>query len=172
MYEFLLAFLSGVLVKIVDNIEDVWLPKTRNQKLKTLYSRLAWPLAIAYGAIIGYLISQASFSMLFLAALLAQVLAYKIDHEAHLAGFILSIVAALYLGLPQIEYLPFILFLVAAYLDELTLFGIWKTFADYRLFLVITALAFVIIGRIDYLEAILAFDLAYIITEKIFQKGQ
>ena len=160
MYEqYVLAFLSGVLVKIVDNIEDK-INYTRHKILK-------WPLAIAYGAIIGYLVPQASFSMLFFGALLAQVVAYKIDRESHLIGFIVSIAVVFSFGLPPLDYLPFVVFLIAAYLDELTLFGIWKKFADYRFFLILAATLFVVFGRFDYLIGIVIFDLGYVLIENL-----
>ena len=156
-YEFILVFICGLLVKVVDNIED-------RKKGKFL---IKWPLAIVYGILIGYLISQTSFSMFFLGALLAQVLAGKIDKPAHILGFLLSIVSAVYFGLPNLDYLPFVIFFITAYLDELTLFGFWKIFIDYRLFLKIAALAFIAIGRVDYLISVVTFDVGYLIAEKI-----
>lgn len=157
MIHYVLAFLSGILVKLVDDIEDK--KKGKNP--------LKWLFSIWYGLTIGYVISQSSFSMLFLGALLAQVIGGKIDKQSHLLGFLVAIVSALYFGLPLIEFLPFIIFLVAAYLDEFTLPAKWSMLTDYRLFLKLAALAFIFVGRFDYLLAILLFDLAYMLVGKI-----
>lgn len=161
MYLFFLSFLSGSLVKLADDIED------RKIKIgRGLMTQGAWLIAIIYGLVIGYIISQASFSMLFLAALFAQALAGKLDQKSHILGFLIAIISAAYFGLPTLEQIPFAIFLIAAYLDELTLFGKWKTFTDYRLFLKIAALAFIVIGRLDYFISIIAFDMGYILVEK------
>ena len=71
-----LAFISGFVVKSVDWIDD---EKKGRHIIK-------WPLAIVYGVLIGFLISQASFSTIFLAALFAQVFARKIDTHTHVLG--------------------------------------------------------------------------------------
>ena len=158
MYLFFLSFLSGALVKFVDDIED--------KKKKWQIANSHWLMAVLYGIIIGYLISQATFSMLFLAALFAQALAGKIDRKSHVIGFLVAIILAAYFGLPTLEQIPFAIFLIAAYLDEMTLFGKLKIFTEYRLFLKIAALAFIVIGRLDYLISIIAFDLGYMLMEK------
>ena len=72
-----LAFFAGIAVKAVDWIDD-------EQKGKYI---IKWPLAIIYWGLIGLLISQASFSTIFLAALFAQVFARKIDTHTHVLGF-------------------------------------------------------------------------------------
>ena len=61
---YVLALVAGIVVKVVDWLDD-------NRKSK---SPVKYLLAIIYGALIGYLISVAPFSALFLAAVVAQVL--------------------------------------------------------------------------------------------------
>lgn len=155
----LLAFLIGILVKLVDNIED---KKGGRNVLK-------WPMAAAYGLGVGYVISQAPFSTIFLGALFAQVVAGKIDRQSHALAFLMAVILSVYLGLPAFDLLPFVIFFAAAYLDELSLFGILKTFADYRLFLILATLPFAVLGRVDYLLGIASFDAGYILTERLFR---
>jgi hypothetical protein len=156
---YVLSFFSGILVKLVDNIED----EVKKQKFLK-YGK--FPIALAYGITIGFLISKADFSMLFLGALIAQLAAGKIDAPAHKLGFAAALLTPFAFGLPQFDFLPLIVFIAAAYIDEMKLKGMLKTFAEYRLFLKIAALAFIAIGRIDYLLAILVFDIGYMLTAK------
>ena len=90
VFIYLLSAIAGVLVKAVDFIED-------SKKGKNI---IKWPLSLAYGIIIGYLISQTPFSMIFLAALFAQLLAGKIDTSAHGVGFTLAVLSIPYFGIP------------------------------------------------------------------------
>lgn len=155
MLQYLLAFLSGLLVKAVD-----WIDDERGGK-----SPLRYPLAIAYGACIGCLLSQSSFAMLFLAALFAQVFARKIDTHTHVLGFVVALAALFFLGAPQFEPWLFGLFLLLAFLDELEMGGKYEFISEYRPFLKIGALLFVPLGRWDFLLAILAFDFGYVLFE-------
>jgi hypothetical protein len=153
VFPFLLAFISGILVKLTDHFGDKGNP-------------LAFLFAIFYGALIGYLISQSSFSMLFLGALFAQALANKIDQYPHILGFILALLIAFYLGLPSIEPLFFFLFLALAYVDEQTLSGIWKRLTEYRFFLKLGALAVALLFfRWDFFFGILIFDIGYLFID-------
>jgi len=152
---FLLALFAGLLVKLVDDLEDA-------KKSLRILDKGKYVIAAAYGVVIGFIISQASFSMLFLGALIAQLLARKIDNKSHMAGFTLAFAVPLFLGMPQVELVPLLVFIAAAWLDELDLKGKLKPMVDYRLFLKIAALAFIPLGRPDYFIAILAFDLGYL----------
>jgi len=150
---FVLAFFAGLLVKSVDWIDD---------ELKGRYL-IKWPLAIIYGGIIGYLISQASFSTIFLSALFAQVFARKIDTHTHVLGFGFALLSLFYLGFPALDITLFIYFALLAFLDELEMGGRYEFIADYRPFLKIGSLAPIVFGRIDYFLAIMAFDIGYMI---------
>lgn len=157
MIHFVLAFLAGFFVKWVDWIED-------DKKGKGL---LKFPLAIIYGVLIGYLISQASFSALFLGGLIAQVFARKIDNIAHVTGFIASMAAMLYFGLPTIALSFLFYFMILAFLDEQNYIGRYKMITQWRLFMKVGSLALILIGRYDYAIAILLFDGGYLLFTEL-----
>ena len=157
MYFYLMAFITGILVKVVDWIED----ETEHK------SFLMYPLAIAYGVLIGYLISFAPFSMLFLGALFAQALAGKVDSRSHVVGFITAMVSLLYFGFPEFDLLPFFVFLVFAFVDEFKFFGKYLFLSDYRPFLEIAALAFLPLGIWYYFLGIISFDIGYLLFGKV-----
>jgi hypothetical protein len=148
---YILAFIAGVLVKIVDWMED-------DRKTGNAYKQ---PLAVAYGLIIGYLISTSSFSVLFLAALIAQVFARKIDTLAHKIGFAVAILSLLFFGFPALD-LPLLgVFLVLAFLDEADFIGRLHPITEYRLILKAGALAMIAFGRWDFFAGIMSFDIGY-----------
>ncbi|MFH1520330.1 MAG: hypothetical protein ABID61_01665 [Candidatus Micrarchaeota archaeon] len=148
---FVLAFLAGFLVKVVDWMDD--------EKKKPSWFKL--PLGFAYGILIGYIISTASFGLLFLGALLAQVLARKIDTISHRFGFLVAILSLLYFGFPGIEPIFLLYFMVLAFLDEEDYIGKWRLLAELRPFLKIGALTMVFFGRFDYFIGIILFDIGY-----------
>ena len=156
----LLAFVAGFVVKIVDWIDD---EKEGKYVIK-------WPLAIVYGILIGYLISQASFSTLFLAALFAQVFALKIDTHTHVLGFAFAMLSLFWFGFPQVDYLLFILFTVLAFLDEIEFVGRFLWLTEHRVVLLAGSAVFITFGRFDYFVGILAFDIGYLLFEWIAQK--
>lgn len=150
---FILALLSGFIVKAVD-----WLDDDRKTNHPSKYV-----LAATYGLAIGYIIGTATFSTLFLAALVAQVFARKIDTVAHQVGFAIAIVSLFGFGFPSLDLQVFVFFVALAFLDELELVGALKPLTDYRLLLKLGALVMVAFGRLDYLVAILLFDGAYML---------
>jgi hypothetical protein len=152
MIEFLLlAFCAGIIVKAVDWMDDD----------QTLAHPAKFPLAVLYGSLIGYLIAVSPFSVLFLAAVAAQVFAKKFDTTAHRIGLASAMVIILLLGVPQLETAVFLLFLVAAFLDEIDYVGNLRWMNHWRPFLKVAALSFMFLGRADYFIAIVAFDLGY-----------
>lgn len=151
MIEYLLAFVSGVLVKAVDWLDDDW--KSKNPA--------KFVLALAYGLAIGYIIGTASFAILFLSALFAQVFARKIDTAAHWLGFFTAILSLLYFGFSSIDLPLFFFFLILAFLDEVDYIGRLRPITDYRLFLKLGALSMLYFGRLDYFAGIMLFDIGY-----------
>ncbi len=151
MLPYLLAFGSGLLVKTVD-----WLDDERKSKNPIKYF-----LALCYGTLIGYIMGTTSFSLLFLAALVAQVFARKIDTPAHLLGFVASALSVFFFGFPSIEPVLFAYFLILAFLDEVDYIGQLRPLTIYRPFLKIGTIIFLFVGRVDYFIAILAFDAGY-----------
>ena len=164
MLEYLLALMAGFLVKVVDHIED----KSDKKKAKT---KLRYPIALTYGIIIGVLISKAPFSTLFLAALLAQVFAGKIDCKCHIMGFSVAILSLLVIGAPSLEISILGFFFVLAMLDEMEWMGKLKFIADYRPFLKLGAFVFLFYGISEYLVGIMLFDIGYLVATKLYLEG-
>jgi hypothetical protein len=155
MIEYILAFVSGLLVKAVDWLDDD--AKSRHP--------VKYALAFAYGILIGVIIGTASFGIIFLSALMAQVFARKIDTTAHRIGFMVSIISLLYFGFSSIDIPLFSLFLLLAFLDEIDYLGPLRPLTLYRPFLKIGALAMVMFGRLDYFAGIILFDTGYMLFE-------
>ncbi len=150
---YLLAFFSGLAVKAVDWIDDE--EKGKNP--------IKWPLAVLYGLLIGYVISNASFSMIFLAALFAQLFARKVDTLAHGVGVAAAIVTIAFLSPPPLEMPVFLFFIFMAFMDEIEYVGGLKPLSDYRPFLKIGALVPLLWGRFDYFLGIIIFDAGYLL---------
>lgn len=148
---YVLAFFSGAAVKAVDWIDD-------EEKGK---SPLKWPLAVIYGLLLGYIISNASFSMIFLAALFAQLFARKVDTLAHGVGVAAAIITIAFLSPPPLEMSVFLFFTFMAFMDEIEYMGRLKPLSDYRPFLKIGALVPFLWGRFDYFLGIIIFDAGY-----------
>ena len=148
---FVLAFVAGLLVKIVDWMED-------DRKTS---AALKLPLAVAYGLMIGYLIGTASFSAIFLAALVAQVFARKIDTLSHTVGFAVAVLSLFYFGFPALDLPLLAFFLVLAFLDEADFIGKLHPITEYRLILKAGALLLIPFGRWDYFAGIMSFDIGY-----------
>jgi hypothetical protein len=148
-----LVFCAGLTVKAVD-----WIDDERKGK-----NPLKWPLAVLYGVLLGYLISQSSVAMLLLGALFAQVFARKIDTHTHVIGFALAMLLPFVLGFPQFEPLLFVFFALLAFIDEMEFVGRLGWATEHRIFLIIgSALAAPFFG-LGYLVAIVAFDLGYLL---------
>lgn len=160
MLYYVLAFILGFLVKAVD-----WLDDDRKSK-----NPIKFLLAVAYGAIIGYLIATASFSTLFLGALVAQAFARKIDTHAHILGAAVSIFSLFFFGFPQVQLVGFLLFFFLAYIDELNFPKQFKWVSEWRILLKIGAAIFLIFGRWDYILAILLFDGGYLLFNQIAKR--
>lgn len=159
--QFFLALLCGISVKIVDYLDDDL--KSKNP--------IKFVLAIIYGILLGYLIGNSSFSLVFLAALIAQALARKIDTRAHQLGFLVAVLSLLVFSFPTLDWSLFVLFVVAAFLDEIEFVGALNVFTRYRLFLIIaTVISTAVTSKIDYLIAIVLFDLGYVGINSILSK--
>ena len=151
MIMYILAFIAGVVVKLVDWFDD-------DKKSKHISK---YVFAIVYGILIGYLIGNASFSILFLAALIAQVLTKKLDTFAHRLGFLSAFIVMVFYQLPPIDILLFGYFLVLAFLDEVDYIGRLRLLTEYRPFLKLGPIPLVFLGRPDYFIGIIMFDIGY-----------
>ncbi|MFH0737189.1 MAG: hypothetical protein V1827_00970 [Candidatus Micrarchaeota archaeon] len=157
-----LAFFAGLLVKIVDWLDDV--------RKAPLWVKI--PPAMVYGVLIGYLIASAPFSVIFLAALLAQVFARKVDTHAHRIGFVIAALSLIYLGFPSFDLVLLGAFLLLAFLDEIDFVGFLRPLNDLRPFLKIGALAPAVVGNWSYFAGIISFDIGYLLVAKIIEEPQ
>ncbi len=157
---FALAFVAGLLVKIVDWMED-------DRKTDPLHK---YPLALIYGLMLGYIIGTSSFSMIFLAALIAQVFARKIDTTSHEIGFAAALLSLFVFGFPPIDIPLFAFFLVLAFLDEADFIGRLHPITEYRLILKAGALLLIPFGRWDYFAGIMCFDIGYELFRQAVRK--
>ncbi len=148
-----LVFCAGLTVKAVDWIDDE--RKGKNQ--------LKWPLAVLYGALVGYLVSQSLVAMLLLGALFAQVFARKIDTHTHVLGFAIAMFLPFALGFPQFEPLLFVFFALLAFIDEMEFVGRLGWATEHRVFLILGSALVVPFVGFSYLVAILAFDIGYLL---------
>ncbi|MFH1222695.1 MAG: hypothetical protein V1492_06460 [Candidatus Micrarchaeota archaeon] len=153
---FVLAFFAGLLVKWVDWLDD-------DEKSK---SPLKYVLALAYGLLIGYLISTSSFGEAFLGALLAQVFARKVDTKAHMLGFAVAVLALPFFGFPPASLLFIAYFFLLAFMDEDAFGARFSLFEGHRPILELGALLLLLIGRWDYAAGIFLFDIGYLLLGK------
>ncbi len=153
----LVAFFAGILVKTVDWLDD---DKKSRHPGKFL-------LAVFYGLAIGYIIGTASFALIFLAALIAQIIAKKVDTMAHLVGFTIAVLSLVVFGVPYMDLALLAYFLVLAFIDEGEFVGNLKFISDYRPFLKVGALPLILIGRWDYFVGIMVFDFGYELTRYV-----
>jgi len=153
----IVAFFAGILVKAVD-----WLDDDKKSK-----HPIKFVLAVFYGLAIGYLIGTASFALIFLSALIAQILARKVDTMAHLVGFTIAVLSLLVFGVPYMNLALLAYFLVLAFIDEGEFVGKLKFISDYRPFLKVGALPLILVGRWDYFVGIMVFDFGYELTRYV-----
>jgi hypothetical protein len=147
----LLAFCAGAIVKAVD-----WLDDDAKSPHPSKYA-----LAALYGGVIGYLIAVAPFSVMFLAALAAQVFAKKVDTLAHRVGLAIAMLVVLATGMPNPDMWLFLMFLTAAFLDEMDYVGALRPLTDWRPFLKLAAFIILLEGKPEYFLAIILFDIGY-----------
>lgn len=157
---FILGLIAGSLIKLADDITDKNLPLNRV---------FAVPFGLAYGLVMGYLmINDADAAILFGGIVIGCLVTGKINSTGHYFG-LSAILTVLFLNGIKISPLVFLIAALAA-LDELKdalpLPGI---IFEYRLFLKLGILALVISGilGLNALLLLIAFDSAYIITDRI-----
>ena len=176
----IISFLTGISTKLVDLIED--------NDLK-LFKFDKYLFAIAYGLLIGYIISNYNLiAPLWIGTIFALIVAKKIDTKAHVIGLLSALIFVVFFGLGKINILFLIIFLIAAFLDEILSdiaegkpllknqflkFKIKvnkniKRTLEMRPLLEISALAVsFIIGDFSVFLAILLFDLGYNLTTRL-----
>lgn len=155
----ILSLLAGSLIKLADDIADK----------KLFHNLFAIPLGIVYGLIMGYLmLIDADASLLFGGIVLGCLLTGKINNMGHYFGLGAILIV---LFLDGIKLTPLVLPIAAlAALDELKdVIPLTNTIFQYRLFLKLGILVLVILDMLGFnaLIILIAFDSAYIMTERI-----
>ncbi len=162
------AFATGIVVKIVDDISD---KKLKIKNTSTLFGMF-------YGFLIAYvMIKSPAVADLWMAAVLANIAAKKIDATGHRFGIFTMLTALILMGFPRFNFYFVSLFLIAAYLDEYL-----KNMSDarkiknkfigkaasYRIVLELTVFAVsVYTGQWILFASILAFDIGYAIVNRL-----
>jgi hypothetical protein len=150
------ALVSGAAIKHVDYIED-----SRGGE-----GDEKWPLAVAAGLGIGYVLSFSPAAVLFIGVIAAQVLMGKIDKVVHGAAVTIAAAVPLILGMQYGELGLLLPFFALAALDEVDFRGVLKPASDYRLWLKAAALvAGALTGVWDYFVVLIAFDAAYLAVD-------
>lgn len=157
---FTLGLIAGSLIKLADDITDKNLPLNR---------LFAVPFGLAYGLVMGYLmINDADAAILFGGIVIGCLVTGKINSTGHYFG-LFAILTVLFLN--GIKISPLVLPVAAlAALDELKdALPLPRAIFEYRLFLKLGILALVISGimGLNALVLLIAFDSAYIITDRI-----
>lgn len=163
----ILTFIVGLLIKYADQLEDA--KKNRDKRGYAIVIALVW------GALLGYLISTAPFSMILAAGIFAMVIMRKIDATSHVVGILMAVLFAVLFGLPPFDVVVFTTLVFFAAIDEWDDFIFFekpKWVQDFRPFLEIGA---IVIGLYNgnwlYLAGILAFDIGYVSMALMTTKG-
>ena len=176
MFELILllvvSFFTGIFTKLVDLIEDNGLRLFKFDK---------FIFAVIYGLLIGYVISNYNVvAPLWIGTIFALILTKKIDTKAHVIALISALIFVTFFGLGKINIIFLIIFLIAAFLDEILsdfversslkikLNKNIKKILELRPLLEISALIIsIIIWDFSLFLAILSFDGGYILISKI-----
>ena len=155
----ILSLLAGSLIKLADDIADK----------KLFHNLFAMPLGLAYGLIMGYLmLIDADASLLFGGIVLGCLITGKINNMGHYFGLGAILIVLFLYG---IKLTPLVLPIAAlAALDELKdVIPLPNAVFQYRLFLKLGILVLVILDMLglNALIILIAFDSAYILTERI-----
>lgn len=176
----IISFFTGFFTKLVDLIEDDGLKLFKFDK---------FVFAILYGLLIGYVISNYNVvAPLWIGTIFALILAKKIDTKAHVLGLVAALGFIVFFGFGKINILFLVIFLIAAFLDEILSdfvegkpllrnqflkFKIkinknFKKILEMRPFLEISALIIsFIIWDFSLFGAIFFYDVGYKLTNKI-----
>ena len=158
-----ISFLTGSLIKLSDDITD---------KKMAIPDIFAIPSGLIYGLLMGYLmVIDIGASYLFGGIVLGCLVTGKIDTNGHYFGLLGILVVIFYYG---IDPSPLILLVgVLAAMDELKdiiqVPESLKFIFDYRLVLKFGVLILVILNilELNTLIILLAFDIAYILTDQL-----
>ena len=157
MLSLLLSFLSGFFVSLTDRLSDK-------------KNKLGFFTAIAFGLLLGFLISQGgAVSEVLAGGFLGVLIAGKLDSRPHLTGAIALLATLGFLGLPIVNPTLVLLFTLAALIDEYLDERLSKKkFVLTRPLLPFFALLISLAsGKWEYFTAIALFDLGYLVAGKV-----
>jgi len=169
----LAAFFTGILSKLTDLIEE------HGMKLSVWISRVS---GIIYGFLIAYVISVSpDLSALWIGNVAGLILTGKIDSLGHYFGMASMLIGLIILGITEINFLYLIVFLVIVVAEELINNKIvdagkiknklFHQVMEFRPLLEITAFIVALYtGKWIIWFGILAFDVAYILMDKLQKK--
>lgn len=157
----ILGFLAGSLIKLADDIAD-----------RNICHRLfAIPFGFSYGFLMGYLmLIDADASLLFGGIVLGNLITGKINSTGHYFGLAAILTVVFLYGIKlSLLVLPVAAMAALDELGDVIRVPRLKAIFDYRLFLKLGILLLVIMNMLglNALLLLLAFDSAYIITERI-----
>ncbi|MBL7056318.1 hypothetical protein ISS07_05375 [Candidatus Woesearchaeota archaeon] len=177
MILYLIAFLTGIFVKIVDTAED--------EKLKT-FKEINYFFATIYGVLIGFVIANyPNVAPLWIGAILGVALTGKVDAPSHKLGVLVALITTIawtsndlnyFLGL---NYGLLLLFSAASFADEkidillhkIKKKNLFQNLLETRLTLEMVALIVSFLtGTWEIFFAILSFDIGYLGSELTFRK--
>lgn len=166
----LFYFLSGFFMKFSDDEYD-----EKSNKL----------LAIILGILCGLFTALASFSnadaaCIFIAILLGNIIALKVDGFHHLATMAVFVLLLVFLGFPAINFIALAVCMVGAIVDEwgndnkhvYSKGKFFEYFFDYRFVLKVVILVLVILGVFSFWTFIffLCFEIAYELARVLFER--
>lgn len=166
LINFFLSFFAGSLVKLTDDIED------KDMNVNRLY---AIPTGLAYGTLMGELmLIDIDVSLLFGGIVLGCLLTGKIDSWGHYFGMG-AILAIVFLFSVKLSSLVLLIAVLAAFdevKDLIHIPGYMDFIFEYRLVLKLGLLILVILNiiGINALLALFAFDIAYILMDRITRR--
>lgn len=167
MIEILMVFLAGLLTKLSDYFAD-------DSKRKTCMGHIT---GIIYGIVSGYVtVTYPSLAPLAIAVILSVIFTKKIDHPVHFLGIGFFILTIGLIGLPPVDMMAILFFLVGGLLDETgndlydkgKIKGLAGRFFEYRITLEVFTLAYSFLTGIWIVfVAMLVFDIGYEISGKL-----
>ena len=166
----LLFFLSGFFMKVSDDIYDVG----HDLISASVFSVIC---AITCGLAA---VSDVGAAYIFIAILMGNLLAFKVDGLHHVLCLILFIIICLGFGIPQVNIFILIICIVAALLDEigheaipkLTDNKFFNLFFEYRFVMKIIIFVLAIGGVFDIIVFVyfILFEIAYVLAGILYEK--
>ncbi|PIU61170.1 hypothetical protein COZ55_00040 [archaeon CG_4_8_14_3_um_filter_38_5] len=171
MSNLILAFITGILTKLVDNAEDEG--SKINETLKIIF-------AATYGIMIAYLITVIPLPSFWFGIIIGLILSGKIDSQSHYIGISTLLATLALLGFPEMNASIVVIVALICHLEEWInteivdknkVKGFLKKLLKIRPILEITAIILsVIYSNFTIFLLLFSFDLGYLLVEPIILK--